>query len=50
MLLASGIDPKKSTLFIQSQVSEHAELMWLLACFTPLSSLNRMIQFKEKKN
>jgi tryptophanyl-tRNA synthetase len=42
-LLACGIDPVKSTLFVQSHVSAHAELMWFLSCLTPLSWLNRMI-------
>jgi tryptophanyl-tRNA synthetase len=48
-LLASGIDPKKSCLFVQSHVPEHTELMWILSSMTPLSWLNRMVQFKEKK-
>ena len=47
-LIASGINPKKSTLFIQSQVSAHSELSWILSCFTPLGWLNRMTQFKDK--
>ncbi|MDO9231525.1 MAG: tryptophan--tRNA ligase [bacterium] len=46
--LASGIDPKKSTLFIQSQVSEHAELAWILNTITKISELERMTQFKDK--
>jgi len=50
MLIASGVDPKKSTLFVQSHVSEHCELMWILASFANLSLLNNMIQFKEKKS
>ena len=48
-LLACGINPSKSTLFVQSNVTAHAELMWFLSCLTPMSWLNRMIQFKEKK-
>jgi tryptophanyl-tRNA synthetase len=48
-LLACGIDPKKSTLFVQSHVTAHTELMWFLSCLTPMSWLNKMIQFKEKK-
>lgn len=48
MLLACGIDPKKSTLFIQSQVQEHTSLAWLLTCITPMGDLNRMTQFKDK--
>jgi tryptophanyl-tRNA synthetase len=47
-LLACGIDPAKTTLFVQSHVREHAELMWLLSCMTPMSWLNRMTQFKDK--
>ena len=46
--IASGIDPKKSIIFQQSQVSGHSELGWLLSCLTPLGWLNRMTQFKEK--
>ncbi len=46
--LAAGIDPQKSIIFNQSQVAAHSELMWLLACMTPLGWLNRMTQFKEK--
>src|SRR3989338_93767 len=46
--LAAGIDPKKSTFFLQSQVLEHAELGWIFNCLTPLGELNRMTQFKEK--
>lgn len=48
MLLACGIDPKKSTLFIQSQVQEHTSLAWLLTCITPMGDLSRMTQFKDK--
>ena len=47
-LIAVGIDPEKSTLFIQSDVSEHAELAWILSCLAPLGEMERMIQFKEK--
>lgn len=46
--LACGIDPAKSTLFIQSQVSEHAELGWVLGCQSYMGELNRMTQFKDK--
>jgi len=46
--LACGLDPKKSTLFVQSDVSEHAELAWVLGTLTPMGWLNRMTQFKEK--
>lgn len=48
MLLACGIDPKKSTLFIQSKVQEHTSLAWLLTCITPMGDLSRMTQFKDK--
>lgn len=48
MYLASGIDPKRSTIFVQSHVRAHAELAWLLNCVTPMNWLERMIQFKEK--
>ena len=47
-LIASGIDPKKSTLFAQSAVPAHAELAWLLQCTARIGWLNRMTQFKEK--
>jgi tryptophanyl-tRNA synthetase len=46
--LASGLDPKKCTLFIQSQVSAHAELGWILSTFTQMGELERMTQFKDK--
>ena len=46
--LAAGIDPKKSILFNQSQVPEHAELAWVFNCVARLGWLNRMTQFKEK--
>jgi tryptophanyl-tRNA synthetase len=46
--LAAGIDPAKSTLFVQSAVPAHTELMWILSCSTPMGWLNRMTQFKEK--
>ena len=48
LYLACGIDPKVSTVFVQSHVPAHAELCWLLNCVTPLNWLERMIQFKEK--
>lgn len=47
-LLASGIDPAKATLFIQSQVPEHTELAWIFNTLTPLGELERQTQFKEK--
>ncbi|MDG7056311.1 MAG: tryptophan--tRNA ligase [Wolbachia endosymbiont of Meromenopon meropis] len=46
--IACGIDPDKSIIFSQSTVSGHAELCWLLGCYTPVGRLNRMIQFKTK--
>jgi tryptophanyl-tRNA synthetase len=49
MYLAAGIDPGRSSLFVQSHVRAHAELTWLLNCVTPVGWLERMIQFKEKK-
>jgi len=45
---ACGINSSKSTVFVQSHVSSHSELCWLLDCLTPLNWLERMIQFKEK--
>ena len=47
-LIASGVDPARSTLFAQSQVPEHAQLAWLLQCTARVGWLNRMTQFKEK--
>ncbi|MFJ2665006.1 tryptophan--tRNA ligase [Nocardia fluminea] len=47
-LLALGIDPAKSTLFVQSQVPEHAELAWVLSCITGFGEAGRMTQFKDK--
>lgn len=48
MLLASGIDPEKSLLFIQSHVPQHAQLSWVLSCSTQYGELGRMTQFKDK--
>jgi tryptophanyl-tRNA synthetase len=48
LYIACGIDPQLSTIFVQSHISAHAELTWLLNCITPLNWLERMIQFKEK--
>jgi tryptophanyl-tRNA synthetase len=48
MYIACGIDPAKSTIFVQSHVKAHAELCWLLNCITPINWLERMIQYKEK--
>ena len=47
-LLAIGIDPQKSTLFVQSHVPEHTELCWLLNSLIPMAELQRMTQFKDK--
>ena len=46
--IACGLDPKKNTLFIQSHVPEHAELGWVLNCYTMFGELSRMTQFKDK--
>src|SRR5436189_2636383 len=46
--LAGGIDPEVSTILVQSDLSEHAELTWLLNCITRMSELERMTQFKDK--
>jgi tryptophanyl-tRNA synthetase len=46
--LAVGIEPEVSTVFVQSDVAEHAELAWLLNCVTRMSELERMTQFKDK--
>ena len=49
MLFACGLSHEKSTVFIQSQVRAHAEACWLLNCVTPMGWLERMTQFKDKK-
>lgn len=46
--LAAGVDPKKSILFLQSQIPEHTELAWVFNCITPVSELERMTQYKDK--
>ena len=46
--LACGLDPEKNTIFMQSHISAHAELSWVLSSMTSMGSLNRMTQFKEK--
>ncbi len=46
--IAAGIDPERATLFVQSHVSEHAELAWILNCYTYMGELSRMTQFKDK--
>ena len=48
LYIACGIDPKQAAIFVQSQVSAHSELAWLLTCFAPIGWLNRMTQFKDK--
>ncbi len=48
LYLACGIDPEKSTLFVQSHVPQHAQLSWVLNCYTQMGELNRMTQFKDK--
>lgn len=48
LLLACGIDPEKSIFFIQSHVHTHAELAWILNCYTQFGELSRMTQFKDK--
>ena len=48
LYLAAGIDPKRSIVFVQSQVSAHSELAWILNCFIPVGWMQRMTQFKEK--
>ena len=46
--IACGLDPEKNTLFLQSHVHEHAELGWILNCYTMFGELSRMTQFKDK--
>ncbi|KAJ8604518.1 hypothetical protein CTAYLR_000934 [Chrysophaeum taylorii] len=46
--VAAGVDPDRSPIFVQSHVSAHAELTWLLNCITPMNWLEKMIQYKEK--
>ncbi|HMQ35443.1 MAG TPA: tryptophan--tRNA ligase, partial [Chloroflexaceae bacterium] len=48
LLIAAGIDPRQTTLFVQSHVRAHAEGCWVLNCVTPLGWLERMTQFKTK--
>lgn len=48
LYLACGVDPEKSTIFIQSHVPEHAQLSWVLNCYTQMGELNRMTQYKDK--
>ncbi len=46
--IACGLDPEKCTIFLQSQIIGHTELMWILGCITPIGQLERMTQFKDK--
>jgi len=46
--IASGLDPKDNIIYLQSHVSQHAELSWILGCYSMLGELNRMTQFKDK--
>lgn len=48
LYVACGIDPNKSTIFLQSHVPQHAQLGWILNCYTQMGELNRMTQFKDK--
>ena len=48
IFIASGLDPKKNIIYFQSQVPQHAELAWILNCFTYMGELQRMTQFKDK--
>ncbi len=48
LYMACGLDPQKNTLFVQSHVPEHAELGWILNCYTMFGELSRMTQFKDK--
>lgn len=50
LYLACGIDPNKSTIFVQSHVPEHAQLSWVLNCYTYFGELSRMTQFKDKSS
>lgn len=48
LLFAAGIDPVRSTVFVQSNISAHSELAWILNCFIPMGWMQRMTQFKDK--
>ncbi len=50
LYVACGIDPAKSTIFMQSHVPEHAQLAWVLNCYAQMGELNRMTQFKDKSS
>lgn len=47
-VLASGVDPERAVLFVQSSIPEHCELAWIFNCMTQMGDLNRMVQFKDK--
>lgn len=48
LYIACGVDPQRSTVFVQSHVPEHAQLSWVMNCYTQMGELNRMTQFKDK--
>ncbi|MDX1705347.1 tryptophan--tRNA ligase [Pseudidiomarina sp.] len=48
LYMACGLDPQRSIIFVQSHVAEHAQLAWILNCYTQMGELNRMTQFKDK--
>lgn len=50
LYVACGLDPQRSTLFLQSHVPEHSQLAWVLNCYTQMGELNRMTQFKDKSS
>ena len=50
LYMAAGLDPDKNTLYVQSHVHEHAELAWILNCYTMFGELSRMTQFKDKSS
>ena len=50
LLIACGLDPKKNIIYYQSNVRAHAQLAWILSCYTYFGELNRQVQFKEKSN
>lgn len=50
LYIAAGLNPEKNTIFIQSHVHEHAELSWILNCYTYMGELSRMTQFKDKSS
>ncbi|MCC5880512.1 MAG: tryptophan--tRNA ligase [Idiomarina sp.] len=48
LYVACGLDPQRSTIFLQSHVAEHSQLAWILNCYTQMGELNRMTQYKDK--